>query len=103
MGGQHRLPAAAGAGDAEGRIRRWRLADGGGRTSSIGVSAGAGLDDADVEGLDPGARDRNRVAWLNAICDVRAVLQTELELSWWETEYARLADGSSTRVQWSLI
>ncbi len=73
------------------------------RWPRILASIGAGFDDPDAATLPPFARDRNRSIWANVIYDIRSVLQTGVELSWWETDYLDLDDGTSLRAQWSMI
>ena len=41
--------------------------------------------------------------WANALWDIRPVLTFGLELSQWDTEYIDIEDGSSLRVQASVI
>ncbi len=67
------------------------------------ATIGLGLDDPDNATLPGGARSRNRALWANFLWDFRPALRFGLEGSWWQTDYLDLEDGSSFRLQSSLI
>lgn len=67
------------------------------------TSVGIGIDDPDDEVIGAGGRNHNQVVWANVLWDIRPVLTFGLEVSQWDTEYVELEDGSSLRVQASLI
>jgi len=67
------------------------------------TSVGFGMDDPDDEALARGGRSRNQAIWTNVLWNIRPVLTFGLEASWWDTEYVELDDGSSMRLQASLI
>lgn len=75
----------------ERRGERWRLALGG------------GVDDPDDATLPAGARLRNQALWVSAVRRLPLGLEAGVELSRWTTDYEGVPDGSSYRVQTSLV
>jgi len=67
------------------------------------ASMGYGLDDPKDEGPPVGARSRNQVAWANLLWDFRPALRFGVEGSWWQTAYLGGDEGSSLRLQSSLV
>jgi hypothetical protein len=67
------------------------------------LHVGAGIDDPDQADLLTGMRARNEAVWGNAVRDFGQGLSAGLEVSHWATEYVGLADGSSWRIQGSMI
>ena len=67
------------------------------------ASMGYGLDDPKDEGLPAGARSRNQVVWANLLWDFRPALRFGVEGSWWQTAYLGGDEGSSLRLQSSLV
>ncbi|GMV07707.1 MAG: hypothetical protein AMXMBFR53_39820 [Gemmatimonadota bacterium] len=64
---------------------------------------GYSLDDADGDDLAAGARDRNSAFWGTASHDPGGGLRYGLEVSRWQTRYKGMAEGTSWRVQTSVI
>ena len=67
------------------------------------ISLGLGIDDPDDETLPAGGRTRNESIWANFQWDFRSDLRFGVEGSWWRTGYLGLEEGSSLRLQTSLI
>lgn len=67
------------------------------------VHFGYSVDDPDQADLGARARDRNNALWTTVSHDPGGGLRYGLELSRWQTRYVGLADGSSWRVQTSVI
>ncbi len=65
--------------------------------------AGFGLDDPDDADLMAGSRARNVALWSNVQRDFGGSLSAGLEVSRWETRYLGMEEGSSMRVQTSVI
>ena len=75
----------------------WAASDG------LEIGIGAGLDDPDDEMLAAGARARNLAVWGNAVWQLWPGLKVGGELSSWKTDYLGAENGSSLRLQSSLI
>ena len=67
------------------------------------MHSGFGVDDPDDVDLLAGQRARNFVHWCNIIRDFGGGLQVGLEYSLWKTRYMNLLEGTSSRVQGSVI
>lgn len=67
------------------------------------INAGSAMDDPEDADLFAGARSRNLATWGNVIHDLGGGLQVGLEYSWWQTRYMELPEGTSSRVQGSVI
>lgn len=67
------------------------------------MSLGLGTDDPDDDNLGPGDRALNEAVWANWQWDFQRDLRFGVEASWWRTDYVGLDDGSSLRLQTSLI
>lgn len=67
------------------------------------MHSGFGVDDPDDVDLWVGQRARNFVHWCNVIRDFGGGLQLGLEFSLWKTRYVNLLEGTSSRVQGSVI
>jgi hypothetical protein len=67
------------------------------------INIGSAMDNPDNVDLAAGARSRNVTAWGNVIRDLGGGLQVGLEYSWWQTRYIDLPEGTSSRVQGSVI
>jgi hypothetical protein len=65
--------------------------------------AGFGLDDPDDADLMAGSRARNLALWSNVQRDFGGSLSAGVEVSRWETRYVGMEEGSSMRVQTSVI
>jgi len=64
---------------------------------------GASIDDPENGDLPDGARTRNMACWGNLRYSVNEAVWVGLELSYWDTEYKRVHDGDSMRVQTSFV
>lgn len=67
------------------------------------LHAGFGVDDPDDEDLALGFRSRNYAGWGNVVHDFGGGLQVGLEYSYWQTLYTNMLEGTSSRVQGSVI
>lgn len=72
-------------------------------TGHLALHAGASRDDPEAEDLDEGARDLNEALWGTIAHDVGGGLRYGLEVSRWRTRYVGMLEGTSWRVQSSVI
>ena len=73
------------------------------RSDRTRINLGMGIDDPDDVDLTVDCRSRNMATWLNVIRDYGGGLEFGLEYSYWHTQYKNLRDGTSSRVQGSVI
>jgi hypothetical protein len=72
--------------------RKWRL------------STGFSIDDPDNSDIpNDDGRTWNGTCWLTPTWDINEALRVGLEVSYWKTEYKRIADGDAVRIQNSFI
>jgi hypothetical protein len=72
--------------------RKWRL------------STGFSIDDPDDSDIpNDDGRTWNGTCWLTPTWDLNEALRVGLEVSYWKTEYKRIADGDAVRIQNSFI
>jgi hypothetical protein len=75
-------------------------------SSTVLISAGAGIDDPDDRDLrrdDVRVRTYNRAIWANALLDLGRGLSTGFEVSHWRTDHGDLESGEGFRFQTALI
>ena len=73
------------------------------RGSNVRINAGYGIDDPEDDDLTFSQRSQNSSMWGNVIKDFGGGLQVGLEYSRWKTQYTSLLEGTSSRVQGSVI